>query len=175
MKEENVIADVNEDASEKIAKEFNVNQKLLRFFIKPTDVSKWNELISLFDKTKQTFGQIDYLKQNNPQGGIIINTASITAIRPVFTFGVYSATKAGYLILSIRKLKFLIIGGHQLMSSYFKCIYNPKLNGTIFSVWNKEMREEKFENPTLVIEEMIQGNYIKYFIMKFSLFPILLK
>ncbi|POG67137.1 hypothetical protein GLOIN_2v1779794 [Rhizophagus irregularis DAOM 181602=DAOM 197198] len=162
MKEENVIADVNEDASEKIAKEFNVN--------------KWNELISLFDKTKQTFGQIDYLKQNNPQGGIsIINTASITAIRPVFTFGVYSATKAGYLILSIRKLKFLIIGGHQLMSSYFKCIYNPKLNGTIFSVWNKKMREEKFENPTPVIEEMIQGNYIKYFIMKFSLFPILLK
>uniref|UniRef100_U9SUY1 Uncharacterized protein n=1 Tax=Rhizophagus irregularis (strain DAOM 181602 / DAOM 197198 / MUCL 43194) TaxID=747089 RepID=U9SUY1_RHIID len=119
---------------------------------------------------------IGYLKQNNPQGGIsIINTASITAIRPVFTFGVYSATKAGYLILSIRKLKFLIIGGHQLMSSYFKCIYNPKLNGTIFSVWNKEMREEKFENPTPVIEEMIQGNYIKYFIMKFSLFPILLK
>jgi hypothetical protein len=24
-----------------------------------TDVSKWGELISLFDKTKQTFGQID--------------------------------------------------------------------------------------------------------------------
>ncbi|GET61190.1 hypothetical protein RhiirA5_401764 [Rhizophagus irregularis] len=98
MKEENVIADVNEDASEKIANELNV-----------------------------------------------------------------------------KKLKFLIIGGHQLMSSYFKCIYNPKLNGTIFSVWNKKMREEKFENPTPVIEEMIQGNYIKYFIMKFSLFPILLK
>ncbi|PKK64081.1 hypothetical protein RhiirC2_854568 [Rhizophagus irregularis] len=36
-----------------------------------------------------------YLKQNNPQGGIIINTASITAIYLVFTFGVYSATKAG--------------------------------------------------------------------------------
>jgi hypothetical protein len=36
------------------------------------------------------------------------------------------------------------------------------LLGTIFSVWNKEIREEKFEEPTLVVEEMIQGNYMHY-------------
>ncbi|CAB4385438.1 unnamed protein product [Rhizophagus irregularis] len=62
-------------------KNLTQSQKLLQFFIKPMCI----------------YGNFafQYLKQNNPQGGIIINTASITAIYLVFTFGVYSATKAG--------------------------------------------------------------------------------
>ncbi|RGB33840.1 hypothetical protein C1646_703502 [Rhizophagus diaphanus] len=233
-----VIADVNEDAGEKIAKEFNANKSEIIAIFHKTDVSKWSELINLFDKTKQTFGQIDivinnaaitdiengmlqdsleepthfsklieinlmgviygtklafqYLKQNNPQGGIIINTASITAIHPVFTFGVYCATKSGVISLTrsmaqVSELHNITINAvcpsvtrtgmtagaigipdhwwssiDDVVEAYFKCIYNPKLNGAIFSVWNKEMREEKFENPAQVIEEMIQGNHMLY-------------
>ena len=51
-----------------------------------------NTTISFIVGTKLAFR---YFKQNNPQGGIIINTASITAVYPVFTYGIYNAAKAG--------------------------------------------------------------------------------
>ena len=41
---------------------------------------------------------LKYLKQNNPQGGTIINTASVAAIYPMFSYGGYGAAKAGVCI-----------------------------------------------------------------------------
>ncbi len=49
------------------------------------------------------------MKQNNPQGGLIINTASVAAVYPMFTYGVYGAAKAGVRInLKIFCLKWII-------------------------------------------------------------------
>ncbi|CAB4425974.1 unnamed protein product [Rhizophagus irregularis] len=81
-----VIADVNEDAGEKLAKEFNVNtlfkivinnaaitdieNGMLKYYSleEPTHFSKLIEINLMGTLAFQ------YLKQNNPQGGIIINT-----------------------------------------------------------------------------------------------------
>ncbi|RIA85739.1 hypothetical protein C1645_808124 [Glomus cerebriforme] len=228
-----VIADVNEEAGKKIAIEFNTNKLENVAIFHKTDVSKWDELISLFDKTKETFGRIDivinnagitefqngmlkdsleeptllskvvevnlmgviygtklafqYLKQNNPQGGVIINTASIAAIHPMFSHGAYSASKAGVVGLTramadISQLFNITVNAvcpsttksgltasvvglipdrwwssvDDVVEAYFRCIYNSKINGTIFSVSNKGIKEESFSEPPSDIEEILQ-------------------
>ncbi|CAG8725083.1 7543_t:CDS:2, partial [Funneliformis mosseae] len=203
-----------------------------------TDVSKWKELISLFDKTKETFGKIDvgldkivinnagivgqlygmlddsleepdfarilnvdllgvtygtklafqYMKQNDPQGGVVINTSSVAAFHPTFNVAVYAAAKAGVVNLtrSMAQISQLFgitvnavcpsvtesgLTSHSIgilpenwwssvnfvVDACFKCIYDPKTNGTIFTVWYEGIKEESFENYHPVFQAMLQG------------------
>lgn len=138
---------------------------------------------------------LKYLRQNSPQGGFIINTASVAAVYPMFTYGVYGAAKAGVLSLSrsMAQVSHLfnitvnvvcpsvtksgltaeaegVIPEHwwspidNVVDAFFRCIYNPKINGSVFSVLNTETKEESFESfvRSQTLEEMQQGNYQQF-------------
>ncbi|CAI2170825.1 17033_t:CDS:10 [Funneliformis geosporum] len=215
-----VIADINEDAGNLFANELNTNKSEIIAIFHKTDVSKWKELISLFDKTKVTFGKIDIVINNagivgQPNGmledsleepdfartlnidllgvaygGVIINTASVAALYPIFNVAVYAAAKAGVVSLTrsmaqVSQLFGITVNAvcpsvtesglttkaigflpehwwspvNFVVDACFKCIYNPKTNGSIFSVWYEGIKEEKFEKYHTVFEEMLQGDY----------------
>ncbi|CAG8650590.1 17716_t:CDS:2 [Funneliformis caledonium] len=221
-----VIADVSEDAGKMLANELNTNKSEKIAIFHKTDVSKWKELISLFDKTKETFGKIDvgldkivinnagivgqlygmlddslegtklafqYMKQNDPQGGVVINTSSVAAFHPTFNVAVYAAAKAGVVNLtrSMAQISQLFgitvnavcpsvtesgLTSHSIgilpenwwssvnfvVDACFKCIYDPKTNGTIFTVWYEGIKEESFENYHPVFQAMLQGQRQSY-------------
>ncbi|PKY59447.1 hypothetical protein RhiirA4_482212 [Rhizophagus irregularis] len=80
----------------------------------------------------------------------------------MFTFGVYCATKAGVISLTrstsqVSELHNITISNasswsliDDVVEAYFKCIYNPKLNGIIFQFgikkWGRKIRKPHGSN-----------------------------